>query len=107
MSDYNHYHGQDKPLLKIDWQRALREGQAILRGHHHTLPARIYALDGSPDMPIHGAVSFEPHGWMTQSWGIHGNFQRDLTESSLDIVGPTFEAPDLSEDERLEQELGM
>ena len=45
---------------------------------------RIYATDGNPDWPIHGAV-LAPHGWSAEMWNASGkasggSSQRDLIE---------------------------
>ena len=45
---------------------------------------RIYATDGNPDWPIHGAV-LAPYGWSAEMWTLEGkasggSSQRDLVE---------------------------
>ena len=49
--------------------------------------ARIYATDGEPDAPVHGAIK-GAYGWSAHDWQIGGAWKMDGSESRHDL---TFE----------------
>lgn len=57
--------------------------------------ARIYALDGSSDYPIHGAILGED-GWVTETWILNGNYSDIIEMSSpFDIVAEWTDMPEI------------
>ena len=47
---------------------------------------RIYAIDGSTDKPVHGAI-LSGGEWSCQTWGVQGQFIEGET-SILDVIIP-------------------
>lgn len=63
-----------------------------LRGNRK---ARIYATDGSPKYPIHGAI-LDGSGWSIQLWTEAGHYYDSEPEHGRSIVGPWIDEPDAS-----------
>jgi hypothetical protein len=55
--------------------------------------ARIYAIDGTEDFPVHGALKLTL-GWETDEWDERGKYRADKSESPRDLM---FEVVEIAE----------
>lgn len=55
--------------------------------------ARIYAIDGAGERPVHGAYE-DLCGWYVNNWSEHGVFANGM-ESDLDLIADWVDAPEV------------
>lgn len=49
------------------------------------LISRIYAIDGSSERPVHGAI-FMDNRWVSRTWSANGLYMRNLTLHDYDLI---------------------
>ena len=54
--------------------------------------ARVYATDGGPEWPIHGAIKRDGGEWISHNWRANGRLWNKAGDSHFDLMPPKREA---------------